>query len=126
MFVVTIHDSPDTPWLTFDLKDLLECLESKIERLVWRCSGVECTGPFAEGIQSADEKQQTLSAEELTTFAGGVEQVLDGRFEGREAENEEPVLVLRAVESNHWVVIAKDKDVIRLLRSRFKDVRDAS
>jgi hypothetical protein len=111
--------------LAFDLRDVLGAIGDKGNDSVWRVSDVEASGgESALALESAADSGRNLTWTELRDLARGVVQVIDGVFIGRLPGKVEPWLIIRAVDSSAYDIESNDEDVLRRVRSAFKDVKE--
>lgn len=70
-----------------------------------------------------------LAFAELSELAARTRQTIDGQFvgvvPGSSAAIVDAEIVLKAVDSSFWIVVARARDDIAAIRSRFRDVRES-
>jgi len=124
---VELRDMHPRGYLTFDLKEILQCLRDDVFARTWRCAYLECTGAAPRELEAIQTGQVEVSGARLLALAMRTSQVIGGDFLGRRPDEPKPSLVLRAIDSTLWEVFADD-DCLRKLSHSFEDVRptDAS
>jgi hypothetical protein len=125
---VTIHDMRplgDGQVMAVHLIDILRLWEPEILASSWRVSCVDCLGDLADEFVRLGDANGTISSPELLRLASGVCQVIEGDFEAYRPHEEQPWLVVRAIDSTLYVVITEDAQLLDRVRSRFSDVRPA-
>jgi hypothetical protein len=124
MKAVAIHDSDGTS-LAFDLIDLLKVLAEAATECTWECRDVEASGLGATRIHAASDAGDRLTGRELLQALGEVHQVVDGDFFARRPGDEQPWLVIRAMDSSMFVVTTEDDAALGCIRESFRDVRES-
>jgi hypothetical protein len=124
MRVVTITDREgEGAALGFDLVDILRLLEPELHRTEWTLSGTECIGREADRVHRIDDDGQRVSGTRLLALASGLTQVIDGEFIAY-AEDGQPWVTIRAIDSSAYDVISDDGSVTDRIRARFKEVTE--
>jgi hypothetical protein len=109
-------------FLCFDLKDIFSAIGKAVISSSWRCHDVECVGENADRLYELSEKGKSVSGLELSEIVGGIFQTFDGRFEAFRDGQEEPWLVVSAVDSSWFEVCSLDASILEKIRSRFREV----
>jgi hypothetical protein len=147
IWVVSIHDrEPQGDQLSFDTKDVLDCLGPNIRDYAWIITDLDCTAEEAESLCDAVEKSRrrgealVLSWEELFAACSKIKQTLEAtiigiphkEFSTKELEDMKDLsrfprdcaeLVIRAIDSSFFEVITKKYDHVEAINGCFKDVR---
>ena len=108
--------------LSFDLKEILQCLRDDTLARTWRCANLECTGDAAAELGAIETGKVEVTGERLLELASRTHQVVWGDFFGRRPGEPKPSLTIRAIDSTVWEVFA-DEDSFQKLRNAFKDIR---
>jgi len=132
VWILSVHDKTPEGHLAFDLLDIIKCLTSTIESYRWVAFDLDFLGDmfFAEG--------ECLSTSELIDRSTKVEQVIDDTFlayshtpiagsvrsDWSHFPGSSAVLAVVAIDSSFFDVYTKNVDHMRLLKSRFADVRE--
>jgi hypothetical protein len=145
VWVVAIHDRTPQGFLAFDVKDVLECLGSRIHGYSWLITELDCTGEQAERLCEAVARSGgagvVMSAEELLAASQGFVQTIDATLIGVPGGRHGPAeldglrrvelfpetraaIVIRVVDSSFVEVMTKDLDDVRSLKACFQDVRE--
>lgn len=125
MYAVTIDDVDERNCLAFDLKDILALAGERAANSTWRLSNVEAGGETAaQELHRLSDEQVAVSGERLLELANEVWQVIEGNFEGFDGIRGPLWLTIRAVDSSCFDVITEDADLIRRIRSTFRQVTD--
>jgi len=123
---VTIRDhNAQSGILSFDLRDILLVLGDDAERSNWTVREVECVGgESAAALHQASDRGEPLTWNNLLRLAQRVEQVIDGSFHGRLANESEDWIIIRAVDSSAFDVETDRVEVLVALRAHFNQVDD--
>jgi hypothetical protein len=145
VWIVTIHDRTVRGFVALDIKDILSCLDVSALRYMWIVTQLECTGPEAQSLSDAVEKHGSsgvvLSGDQLWAASQKLGQTIEATVVGTPLKDYSPEeliqiadwsrfpesharLVIRAIDSSFFEVIAKDPHYIELLKRRFQDVQD--
>ena len=108
-------------FLNFDLKEIFAAIGDPVIVSTWRCHNVECTGENAQRLHELSDANQSVSGKELVQIAAGIFQTIDGRFEAYR-DDEEPWLVVNAVDSSWFEVLSVDSAVLETIGRSFQDV----
>ena len=104
-----------------NLRDILWILGDDVRRSSWRATDVQCLGAEGtEALHRASDTGDILEAGRLIALAEQVDQVTDGEFTGRLAD--EDWIVIRAVDSSAFDVETDRGEVIERLRASFEHV----
>lgn len=113
--------------LDFDLRDILEVIGEIADETEWALRDVECMGgAAADDMHRASETGTRVKGTRLREMSRGVDQVIDGTFAGFHAGDQQPWVVIRAVDSTAFDVICDNPQVIENLRARFRETREIS
>ena len=125
MYNVTITDATsDNRLLAFDLIDILRLLGAKGQSSLWNLSRVESFGEKANVLNILGDQGDTITGSLLIELASGVNQTIDGIFSGYLPEEDTPWIVIQAIEGTAFDVETTSEQVIRRLKSTFKNVND--
>jgi len=117
---IRIKDLHEGKYLSFDLVDVLPLLGERATRSKWLVSDIWAT--MKQIDQSMELDRSWFSWEELQSLATGAQQIIDGRFEGYEVDEEKPWVIVLAVDSSYWEIISSDTEVIEAVAARFFQV----
>jgi hypothetical protein len=121
---VTITDSSQNcRFLAFDLVDILRLLPEAVDS-EWEISAVECTGVAAEKLQRLADSQARVPGQILLELAADLIQIIDGEFIGYHKGDEQPWIIIRAVDSTAFDVASEDESVLARMKQHFKNVVD--
>jgi hypothetical protein len=73
---VEIHDLHPLGYLSFDLKDILQCLRADVVCRRWLCESVECVGESSQELESLAQVGNDVVGEELIAIAARTHQVI--------------------------------------------------
>jgi len=122
---ITIRDADERDVLTVDLKDILEIVGERAFRSRWVLSGVDATGEqAAEELHRLCDGHIPVDGQRLAELAGGVWEVIDGRFEAYDEGEDSPWLVVCAVDSSAYDVVTQDNATLEKVRSSYREVSD--
>lgn len=124
MKAVSVWDVDDRHVLSVDLAPLLRLAGQKALDSRWWCSDVDCAGRGAAKLRAIGLCPPT-SGTDLLALAEDVDQVIDGEFIATRPPGNEPWLIIRAIDSTEYVVVTDDDDLVRLIRTKYRDVRDS-
>jgi hypothetical protein len=146
IWVVSIHDrEPQGLQLSFDTKEVLNCLGSSIWDYVWVITVLDCTGEESRSMCDAIEKGRSrgevlvLSWDELSAACQKFEQTVEAtiigipqkKFNAEELEDiknlscfprDSAELIIRVVDSSFFEVITKNYEQVQALKKCFQDV----
>ena len=126
MLAVTIHDMQEREgggWLAVDLIHVLKLFEPEVLASSWQCRHFWCIPRFGNEARDGSEQGTWMSGPEVLHWAAGWQQVIDGEFIGIRETEKSPWLVVLAVDSTYYVVLARETRFLDRVRERFKDVR---
>lgn len=121
---VEIHDLHPLGYLSFDLKDILQCLQADVVCRNWLCESVECVGESNQELEGLAQAGNAVAGEELIAIAGRTHQVIWGMFKGHLPYEQQTTLTIKAIDSSHWEVFGEQACLTKIQAS-FKDVRPA-
>jgi hypothetical protein len=135
MWAVEIHGLHRSDAPVLDLRDILEALGATPSKLDWLVLDFDpvTDDPRTEAIADEVYEQRPtgvrLTFAELSELAAKTRQTIDGQFVGVLPSSSpaiaEAQIVLKAIDSSFWIVIAKSPDDVAAIRSHFRDVRDS-
>jgi hypothetical protein len=118
---VTIRDVDERNVLTFDLRDILRLLGTAGTKSTWEVEGLECVGPEADRFLERSNAPLRIDGLSLLRLSETVDQVIDGTFRGfRHQNDDQPWIVVSAVDSSAYDVQTNDARVLDLMRRSFK------
>ena len=111
--------------LQFDLADVLAALGERVAISRWRARGLWYTSRDEKDIEPLERLADgaILEGQELLACLPRVQQIIDGEFQARIAEAEEPWVIARAVDSSWWEILSDDPAVLAAMRARFRAVQ---
>jgi hypothetical protein len=112
--------------LEFDLPDVLAALGERVSNSRWRCRLLWYTSTDEQDIDVLHRMDQgeLVDGHILLGAIDRLMQVIDGEFEGVEAEGAAPWVLIRAVDSAWWEGFSDDPSVLVAIRGRFRVVHD--
>ncbi len=110
--------------LAFDLIDLVKLMQSKAEQSRWTVRRLECTGKTAEDLYRISDCGTVITGQVFRRLVEGLDQVIDGTFEGFLNEETNPWVRITAVDSSAFDVESSDESLLDRLKTRFKSVVD--
>jgi hypothetical protein len=129
--ILRVYDSGPSDALRIDLRHLLDVLAPRSLQASWaispfsaRLKYFEATGPGGEKLEAMSEANERVAGRTLTEAAQETRQVIWGEFVGFLPTNSEQAWVtIRAIDSSFYEIDTLDKQVVKRVRSSFKDVR---
>lgn len=121
---VEIRDLHPLGYLSFDLKDILQCLRADVVCRHWLCEGVECSGEAAQELEGLALVGNTVTGEDLIAIAARTHQVIWGTFKGQLPRELQSTLTINAIDSTLWEVFG-EQACLNKIHATFKDVRPA-
>ncbi|MEM7229202.1 MAG: hypothetical protein AAF432_10345 [Planctomycetota bacterium] len=120
MFGLTIREFDERGVLSIELRDILQLLGRDAEQSIWRIEGVEALGENATRIHDVSHQIGTLVGSELARVASGLDQIVDGTFSAFKDGNDQPWVVIAAVDSSAYDVMTAELHVIWALKRAFE------
>ena len=121
---IWVHSQTDNA-LAFDLVDILRAIGPQAEQSIWKIEGLECFGDAAELLHDISDNGRTIDGKKLVRLADQVYQTIDGYISGyRNDTDEQPWIIVRAVDGTSFDVECADPVVLDRLRQRFNTVTD--
>ncbi len=99
--------------------DVLDALGDRVERLRWRVHILDATSDEPALFDTHTERATAA----LLELLGGV-QIIDGDLQGRRPGDEEPYVIVRAVDGSWWDVESEDAGLLDAARAKFPDAFD--
>lgn len=125
MNAVTITDHErDRKELSFDIKDIFRLLEYETRNSQWQLTNIEIIGPSAESLYELVDNGAIISGDFLLSLVEGINQTIDGLFEGYRVGSQRPWLRVRAVDGVAFDVESDESAIIDKIRMSFRDVKD--
>ncbi len=125
MHGLRIKDLAPQGFLACDLRDFLKLLGEAACPLRWRVSGdVWATGPQSEELESIANSDLRITSEKLAELAQAVNQVIDGEFVGYLPGEDEPWVIIQAIDSSYYEFFCSEPSMLQRARDRFVDVVD--
>lgn len=101
--------------------EVLEALEPHLQGLLWRVHVHDVApGPGARGLQELSPSTRLSTPELLDRLRTGA-QIIDGELRGASADDETPMVTVRAADSTWWDVESEDHRVLEAVRRAFPD-----
>ena len=141
MQVLRISDCDDRGHLSVDLKELLSIVTQQGPELSWVLQHLHVSGDLGKGWSVQTFEQATrqdpfglrLTWPELLYFAERMTQVQEGLIIGLPPSSNPPSIsespvdcgafvIFEAVDSSYWEVHSLDQELLRKIRSRFRNV----
>jgi hypothetical protein len=108
-----------------NLIDVLGIFRDRVASSSWAIAGVEALGAdSATQLNAYSDEEATIDGEELLRLASEVTQVIDGNFTGFQIAQDDPWIIIYAVDSSSYDVLTDEQAVLEAIRSRFNDVTD--
>lgn len=82
------------------------------------------SGDAASALEAISDAEGSVEGNELIHLAQSVAQVIDGEFRGYWKKEEEPWIIVRAVDSAAYDVESDDLALLERLRNSFHEVDD--
>jgi len=118
------HSQTDNA-LAFDVVDILRAIGPQAEQSIWKIDGLECFGDAAENLHAISDNGDTVDGEKLICLTSRVSQTIDGEILGYRGDtDEQPWIIVRAVDGTSFDVECADPVVLDRLRQRFNTVTD--
>ena len=126
MRAVKIRDmEPGRKVLAVDLRHVLDAIGKRALESSWQIDGLWSTPETeANPLERLANQQEPVPGRTLKEAADNVDQVIDGEFMAFEAGQDDPWVVVEAVDSTYYSVRSKESDVLSSIRDRFRDVSD--
>ena len=125
MHGITITDYTDDNLLAVDLVDIFRLLGSEVEDTEWELSEVESVGnTAADELHRLAGTKARVPGQTMLQLAAGVTQIIDGVFTGYRGGQDQPWIIIEAVDSSAYDVQSEDEAVLARIRQRFNHVAD--
>lgn len=124
MHGITISDSTPDGFLAVNLIDILEIIAPAIATIQWQITNLECLGTTAEKLYQITDNRQLISSELLLELAAGITQVIDGKFQGYILNENQPWLIITAVDSSAYDVETVDENILNQIRQQFQQISE--
>jgi hypothetical protein len=123
---VTITDSTkDGRFLAVDLIDILRLLGPSAENAEWRMGALEAAGgAAADELHQLADTGVRVPGRTLLQLATEGTQVIDGVFTGYRTGDNDPWVIIRAIDSSAFDVQTEDTEVLARMRERFRNVAE--
>ena len=123
---ISITDStPDGSVLTVDLVDILRLLGPLAIQTEWEVADVESVGgASARELERLAEAGTRVPGQTLLSLVDGVTQIIDGKFAGYRDGEDQPWIIVRAVDSSAFDVESEDEAIVSALKRQFKSVTE--
>src|SRR2546425_881570 len=106
------------------LAEILLVLGRAVIGLIWRLQIAEVAPePGSAGLNQATDAEGLSTLDVLHLVAPDV-QIIDGEVQGFRGDDSSPVLVIRAVDSTSWDVVAADTEILAVIRAAYPDAAD--
>jgi hypothetical protein len=118
---VIIHLGKEAAGQSIGLAELLDVLGERVLLSQWLVSDLNYISIDDNDIEAFASSQNTIiKGSELLASLSKLLQVIDGEFKAFDQE-ELPWVVLKAVDSSWWEVIAQDTEVIKAIQKNFSN-----
>ncbi|WP_199246182.1 hypothetical protein [[Phormidium] sp. ETS-05] len=121
---ITITDQTTDGFLAVNLIDILQAIGSVLLTTKWQITNLECFGETAENLYSYADSSSYISGETLLQLASKITQVIDGKFQGYRGNENQPWLIITAVDSSAYDVETVDENILVQLRQQFQQVSE--
>ena len=121
---ITISDSTPDGFLAVNLIDILEIIAPAIATTQWRITNLECLGTTAEKLYEITDNWQLISSKLLLELAAEITQVIDGKFQGYLLNENQPWLIITAVDSSTYDVETVDENILNQIRQQFQQISE--
>lgn len=124
MHGITISDSTPDGFLAINLIDILEIIAPAIATTQWQITNLECLGITAEKLYQIADDRQLISSELLLKLVAEITQVIDGKFQGYLLNENQPWLIITAVDSSAYDVETVDENILNQIRQQFQQISE--
>ncbi len=122
---VTITDSTeDGHFFAFDLIDILRALGSAAVNSEWELFAVESTGAAADTLHQLADNEERVAGACLLELAANVIQIFEGEFIGYWPNQDQPWVIICAVDGAAYDVESEGERVLARMREHFEYVID--
>ena len=121
---ITISDSTPDGFLDVNLIDILEIIAPAISTTQWQITNLECLGTTAEKLEQLADDKQLISSELLLQLATEITQIVDGKFQGYFLNENQPWLIIAAVDSSAYDVETVDENILNQIRQQFQQISE--
>jgi hypothetical protein len=109
-----------------ELIDILRLLGSRGEDSQWDLEDVEAVGESAaDELHHLSAVKQRVAGKDLLRLAREVVQIVDAQFSAYEDGADHPWIIIRAIDSSAYDVLADNQEVLDRIRRSFRSVVDA-
>ena len=120
MHGLRINDLAPQGFLAYDLRDFLALLGDDANTLLWHVVGdVWATGERSDELEKLADSKERVPSGRLIELASAVTQVIDGEFAGYLPQDDEPWVIIRAIDSSYYEFICRAPEILRRARDRF-------
>lgn len=124
MHGITISDSTPDGFLAVNLIAILEIIAPAIATTQWQITNLECLGTTAEKLCQIADNRQLISSELLLKLVAEITQVIDGKFQGYLLNENQPWLIITAVDSSAYDVETVDENILNQIRQQFQQISE--
>ncbi|HIK08796.1 MAG TPA: hypothetical protein IGS52_00770 [Oscillatoriaceae cyanobacterium M33_DOE_052] len=121
---ITITDQTTDGFLAVNLIDILQAIGPLLLTTKWQFTNLECFGKTAESLYSYADSSSYISGEILVQLAAKITQVIDGKFQAYRGNENQPWLIITAVDSSAYDVETVDENILVKLRQQFQQVSE--
>lgn len=121
---ITISDSTPDGFLAVNLIDILEIIVPAIATTQWQITNLECVGTTAKKLYQIADNRQLISSELLLELVAEITQIIDGKFEGYLLNQNQPWLIITAVDSSAYDVETVDENILNQIRQQFEQISE--
>lgn len=121
---ITISDTTADGFLAVNLIDILQAIAPAILTTQWQITNLECLGTTAEQLYQIADNGQLISSRLLLELAAEITQVINGKFQGYRLNENQPWLIITAVDSTAYDIETVDESILNQLRQQFQQVSE--
>jgi len=121
---ITITDQTTDGFLAVNLIDILQAIAPAVLTTQWQITNLECLGKTAEKLYQIADSQQWISCALMLELAAAITQVIDGKFQGYRLNENQPWLIITAVDSSAYDVETLEENILGQIRQQFQQVSE--
>jgi len=121
---ITITDQTTDGFLAVNLIDILQAIAPAVLTTQWQITNLECLGKTAEKLYQIADSQQWISGALMLELAAAITQVIDGKFQGYRLNENQPWLIITAVDSSAYDVETLEENILGQIRQQFQQVSE--
>jgi len=124
MHGITISDSTPDGFLAINLIDILQAIAPAILTTQWQITSLECLGTTAEQLHQIADNHQLISGKLLLELAAEITQVIDGKFQSYRLNENQPWLIITAIDSTAYDIETVDQRILIKMRQQFQQISE--